>query len=63
MHERALELAMFTAYYTGRISTFTDKLEPLSKYLDTLKPQRPRQRQTTNDMLSAMRAITGQLTH
>ena len=55
--DRQIELAMFQAYYTGRIATFTEKLEPLGKYLETLKPAKPRRRQSSEEMLAAMRAI------
>ena len=56
--ERQIELAMFAAYEAARLSTFTDKLDPLGKYLDQLKPPKPRRRQTPAEMIAALRAIT-----
>ncbi len=55
--DRKIEVAMFVAWQTARLSTFTDKLEPLGKYLDALKPQQPRRRQSPAEMIAALRAI------
>jgi hypothetical protein len=50
-----LELALFTAWQTARLSHYTGgKLSSLNDYLRELKPPRP---QTNADRIAAMRAI------
>ncbi len=61
--DRQIELAMFTAWQSARLSTFTDKLEPLNKYLEKLKPQPPKRRQTASEMIDALRAIKASVMH
>lgn len=61
--DRQIELAMFSAWQTARLSTFTDKLEPMNKYLEKLKPQPPKRRQTQDEMIEALRAITASVVH
>jgi hypothetical protein len=54
--EQALELAMFGAWQTARMSSYSKKLEPLKHYLDELRPRKMR-RQTPEEMIAALRAI------
>lgn len=56
--ERDLELALFTAWNTARLSDFPPKQRPsLAKELSRLKPQAPKPKQTSEQMIAAMRAI------
>jgi hypothetical protein len=55
--ERNLELALFTAWQTARLSTFHGgKLNSLANEMEKLRPQAKRQ-QTNEEILSAMRMI------
>ncbi|MES2902828.1 MAG: hypothetical protein V4696_01460 [Pseudomonadota bacterium] len=57
--DRQTQLGMFTAWQIARLTVYHgDKpFEPLGKYLEKLKPQPPRRRQTPAEMIAALRAI------
>jgi hypothetical protein len=63
--DRQIEVAMFTAWQIARLTVYHgDKpLEPLGKYLEKLKPQPPRRRQSPAEMIAALRAIKSSVRH
>ncbi len=62
--ERDLELAMFTAWQTARISNYGgDKLKPLRAYMAELKAPQPARRQTPEEMITVLRAISAATSH
>jgi hypothetical protein len=53
-----LELAMFTAWQTARMSVFHGgKLSGLGEELKKLRPAEPPKKQSTAEIIAAMRAI------
>lgn len=54
--ERRIEMAMFAAWQTAMFER-TERLQGLSHYLDKLKPQKPRRKQTAEEMIAVLRAI------
>lgn len=56
--ERSLELALFTAWQTARMSVFHGgKLRGLADELKKLRPGQPVRKQTNEEIIAAMQAI------
>lgn len=56
--ERDIELALFLAWQTARLSHFSgNRLPPLPGELKKLRPAEPPRKQSGDEMIQAMRAI------